>query len=214
LIYATNYGRTYYVKGAKSNVVTVSIPQRYASRFVTYIGPGAFSNCARLLSLNIPESITSIGTNAFDGCSALTSITVDSSNTNLYVTNKTIYNTGNTILYKHYGYRDTVFSIPNTVTTLNGGAFYGSSYIGQIILPANIHTIGSKTFYDCSSLEFAVFTSQLTAFSNPSDNSIFTGTRVSTIYYLKTATLNTDWSGNLFGLPTASVASLLNFTTN
>jgi hypothetical protein len=92
-----------------------------------------------------------------------------------------------------------------------GGAFYGCSNIPLLILPENISDIGSKTFYNCSSLEFVIFTSELTAFTNPNDSTVFSGTNVTTIYYLQTSSLNTTWSGNLFGLPTAPVSSLLQF---
>jgi hypothetical protein len=156
--------------------------------------------------------VISIGSNAFDGCSALNTISVNVSNPYLYVSDKTVYNIDNTILYKHFRYTDSSFSIPDTVTTLVGGAFYGCSNISLLILPENISAIGSKTFYDCSSLEFVVFTSELSAFTNPSDSTIFSETNVTTIYYLQTSSLNTTWSGNLFGLPTAPVSSLLQFS--
>ena len=212
LTYVVSTGRTYTVYGATSALVTVSIPSTYVSRSVAYIGNSAFANYTSLLNVSIPTSIISIGSNAFDGCSALTNVSVNVANPYLYVSNKTIYNIENTILYKHYGYTDTSFSIPDTVTTLVGGAFYGCSNISQMILPENISAIGSNTFYNCSSLDFVVFTSELSAFTNSTDSTIFSGTNVTTIYYLQTSSLNTTWSGNLFGLPTAPVSSLLQFS--
>ena len=212
LTYVVSTGRTYTVYGGSSSLVTVSIPSTYLTRSVAYIGDSAFANYTSLLNVTIPSSVISIGSNAFDGCSALTNVTVNVANPYLYVSNKTIYNIENTILYKHYGYTDTSFSIPDTVTTLVGGAFYGCSSISQMILPENISAIGSNTFYNCSSLDFVVFTSELSAFTNSTDSTIFSGTNVTTIYYLQTSSLNTTWSGNLFGLPTAPVSSLLQFS--
>ena len=43
------------------------------------IGPYAFSGCAGLLSIGIPNSVTNIGTHAFDGCSALMEVVVPES---------------------------------------------------------------------------------------------------------------------------------------
>lgn len=212
LNYSASTGRTYTVYGASSSLVTVSIPSTYVTRSVAYIGDSAFANYTSLLSVSIPSSVISIGSNAFDGCSALNTISVNGSNPYLYVSDKTVYSIDNTILYKHFRYTDSSFSIPDTVTTLIGGAFYGCSNISLLILPENISAIGSKTFYDCSSLEFVVFTSELSAFTNPSDSTIFSETNVTTIYYLQTSSLNTTWSGNLFGLPTAPVSSLLQFS--
>jgi hypothetical protein len=211
LNYSASAGRTYTVYGGSSSLVTVSIPSTYLTRSVAYIGDSAFANYTSLLNVSIPSSVISIGSNAFDGCSALTTISVNVSNPYLYVSDKTVYSIDNTILYKHFRYTDSSFSIPDTVTTLVGGAFYGCSNISLIILPENMSAIGSKTFYNCSSLEFVVFTSELSTFTNPSDSSVFSGTNVTTIYYLQTASLNTTWSGNMFGLPTAPVSSLLQF---
>jgi hypothetical protein len=211
LNYTSSTDRKYTVYGGSSSLVTVSIPSSYLTRSVAYIGNSAFANYTSLLNVSIPSSVISIGSNAFDGCSALTTISVNGSNPYLYVSDKTVYSIDNTILYKHFGYNDSSFSIPDTVTTLVGGAFYGCSNISLLILPENISAIGSKTFYNCSSLEFVVFTSELSAFTNPSDITIFSGTNVTTIYYLQTSSLNTTWSGNLFGLPTAPVSSLLQF---
>ena len=212
LNYSSSAGRTYTVYGGSSTLVTVSIPSTYLTRSVAYIGNNAFANYTSLLTVSIPSSVISIGSNAFDGCSALNTISVNGSNQSLYVSDKTVYSIDNTILYKHFRYTDSSFSIPDTVTTLVGGAFYGCSNISLLILPENISAIGSKTFYDCSSLEFVVFTSELSAFTNPSDSTIFSETNVTTIYYLQTSSLNTTWSGNLFGLPTAPVSSLLQFS--
>jgi len=211
LNYSASTNRTYTVYGGSSSLVTISIPSTYVTRSVAYIGDTAFVNYTSLLNVSIPSSVISIGSNAFDGCSVLTTISVNVSNPYLYVSDKTVYNIDNTILYKHFRYTDSSFSIPDTVTTLVGGAFYGCYNIPLVILPENISNIGSKTFYNCSSLEFVVFTSELSAFTNASDSTIFSGTNVTTIYYLQTSSLNTTWSGNLFGLPTAPVSSLLQF---
>ena len=43
---------------------------------VTSIGVGAFKECSRLTSINIPEGVTSIGDNVFSDCSNLTSIKI------------------------------------------------------------------------------------------------------------------------------------------
>ena len=52
-------------------LVTIDIPGS-----VTNIALYAFSGCTALTSINIPESVTSIGGSSFRGCTGLTSITV------------------------------------------------------------------------------------------------------------------------------------------
>lgn len=55
------------------------IPAEIDGKAVTSIGNGAFSGCAGLTDIDIPNLVTSIGVNAFRGCSGLTTITIPDS---------------------------------------------------------------------------------------------------------------------------------------
>ncbi|MCQ2068160.1 MAG: leucine-rich repeat domain-containing protein [Bacteroidaceae bacterium] len=109
---------------------SIKIPQS-----VTSIGNSAFSGCTGLTSIIIPESVTSIGDGAFDGCNAFPEGV-------LYI---------NDILYKYFGQmpQDTSITVRDGTTRIASGAF--SCYTGwtsiSIIIPESVTSIGDGAFY-------------------------------------------------------------------
>ena len=106
-----------------SNIV---IPKTYNGKAVTGIAAQGFSDCEKLVSITIPDSVTSIGEgafgnnirgDAFSGCTSLTSIT-----------------------------------IPDSVTSIGDYAFYGCDSLISVTIPDSVTSIGSSAFYGCSSL--------------------------------------------------------------
>jgi len=61
----------------------IEIPSTLDGYLVTDIGYSAFSECTRLNSVTIPNSVTTIGSYAFKYCSGLTSVYISSSLTYL-----------------------------------------------------------------------------------------------------------------------------------
>ena len=74
---------TAYVSDANYGIKTANIPEKitYEGKdyTVTCIGRRAFSNCSRLSSVVIPNSVTNIGENAFYDCSRLSSVVIPNS---------------------------------------------------------------------------------------------------------------------------------------
>ena len=116
------------------------------SEGVTNIGARAFGDCIRLTSIFIPNSVISMGDDPFGGCSGLKSIQVQSgnpvydsrNNCNAIIetsTNRLINGCINTI-------------IPNSVTTIGSGAFYGCR-MTSVTIPENVTNIEETAFLFC-----------------------------------------------------------------
>ena len=129
-----------------SGLTSITIPNS-----VTTIGYKAFWGCSRLTSVTIPNSVTSIGDYAFSGCSGLTSVIVESGNTKYDSRencNAIIVTASNKLVA---GCKNTV--IPNSVTSIGYGAFYGCTGLTSITIPNGVTSIGDEAFRNCSGLK-------------------------------------------------------------
>ncbi len=129
-----------------SSLESVTIPNS-----VTNIGGQAFDGCTSLESITIPNSVKTIGNAAFQYCSNLASIKVESGNT-IYDSRdncNAIIETATSKLIA--GCKKTV--IPNSVTTIEYGAFAGCTSLESITIPNSITTIENFAFAECTSLE-------------------------------------------------------------
>lgn len=102
------------------------------------IGDKFAFQCPALHTVNIPDTIESIGVNAFEG-----SIFFDTFNDSSI--NGKIFLNGS----KCYGH----VSIPEGITVIAGGAFYGNENIVSISLPKTLEKIGARSFCGCTSLK-------------------------------------------------------------
>lgn len=116
----------------------------------TSISDSTFMGCSRLTCVTIPRSVTSIGINTLSNCSMLESITVASDNTSYDSRdncNAIIETASNTLIV---GCKNTI--IPNSVTSIGGGAFNGSSSLTTITIPNSVTSISDAAFAGCSGM--------------------------------------------------------------
>lgn len=131
-----------------NGLTSVTIPQS-----VTNIGEGAFLDCNNLTSILIPQNVTSIGGGAFSSCTSLTAINVDENNEYYCSDEGVLFNKNKTELISYPNAKKIeTYVVPESVTKIGDGAFYGHDELVSIDLHEGITTIGLQAFSDCKKL--------------------------------------------------------------
>lgn len=131
----------------------------------------SFYNVCNLINIIIPNSVTEIGGFAFLGCFSLTEIIVLPENQN-YCSDEygVLYSKDKSELISYpAGNARTTFTIPNSVTVIDWGAFYGSCNLKSVIIPSSVTQIGFFAFSSCTSLTSITIPNSVTFI----DNSVF-----------------------------------------
>ena len=114
---------------------------------VTSIGNNAFASCSALTSITIPDSVTSIGNNALDNCKSLTSRTVDENNKYYSSKDGVLFNKDRTVLILYPGSNNRKsYIIPDSVTTIEDGAFESCEFLTGILIPDSVTSIEPNSF--------------------------------------------------------------------
>ena len=186
---------------------------------VITIGGGAFCDCTRLASITIPNSVTGIGTDAFYRCTSLSAITVDALNPSYSSVDGVLFNKTKTTLIQYpLGEAGTVYTMPDSVTSIGGDAFFNCTSLTSVMIPDSVTNIGDSAFSSCTSLTSVTIGTNVTGIAAqaffgctclrgvyfegnaPSaDSSVFSGDSNATVYYLPGTT---GWGTTFGGLPT------------
>jgi hypothetical protein len=129
---------------------------------VTSIGELAFSSCALLRSLVIPNNVTNIGWGAFAGCVGLTNLTLPSNLTRIEesmfggCTGLTSINIPNSVTFiEWYAFEKCglkSITIPASITNIQQGLFSGCANLTNVVIPATITYLAEDVFSGCTSL--------------------------------------------------------------
>lgn len=118
-----------------ANLINIEIPES-----VTSIDSYAFRNCTNLTTIEIPESVTSIGGDAFASCTNLTSIKIPENVTRISIG----------MFYECTNLAN--IEIPASVTHIGYYAFGYCTSLTNIEIPKNVTSIGGVAFRGCTSL--------------------------------------------------------------
>ena len=150
-----------------SSLTSVTIPDS-----VTTIGVQAFYDCDSLTSVTIGNSVTTIGNYAFYSCTKLTSVTIGNSVTTIGEAafrscsslkefkgkfaadnGRCLIQNNTLIAYANAsGSTYASYTIPDSVTTIKGAAFYNCYNLVSVTIPDSVTTIGVSAFSNCDSL--------------------------------------------------------------
>lgn len=133
--------------GCKS-LASITIPEG-----VTLIDGLAFRDCEKLTSFKIPASCDSIGTAAFGGCYGLAAFEVADGNTRYSASDGILYSHSTTLAAYPQGKKDSSLTIPDQVTAIGEGAFYGDRTLSLVTLPASAVELQRYSFAFCEKLK-------------------------------------------------------------
>lgn len=109
--------------------------------------PGCAFMYAAIESVTIPAGITEISDFAFGGCPNLKAINVEADNSNYCSVDGVLFNKDKTALMQYpIGKEDAAYTVPDTVTSILGGAFCYAESLTDITLPDFLTTIEEEAF--------------------------------------------------------------------
>ena len=128
------------------------------SKSITEIRDSAFQKCSALEELSIPESVVNIAEDAFWGCFALRAFDIDINNPAYFSeSDGCIYNKEQSVFVLYpLGRLQNDFVIPNSVTVIADGSFFGCKTLESVTIGDNVEYIGNSSFFDCTSLKTVI----------------------------------------------------------
>lgn len=154
-------------------------------------GSSCFWGCPKLTSIIIPDKVETIGWSAFDNCESLEtvyigsgvseiddyaflrspklqSITVSSSNKSFCDIDGVLFNKSKTSILCYPAMHGDIYTIPETVKTIEIACFAYLESLKQVVLPYGLETISYSAFEFCSNLNIKNFPKTITSFKDRS----------------------------------------------
>ncbi len=117
----------------------------------------AFMDCRSLKSIYIPKNVNYIGYLAFANCKSLKSIDVDKNNPNFTSADGVVFSKPLDVLIVYpEGKPERSYDVPNSVKSVESGAFFSCGTLEKIDLPKGLNSIGMCSFDGCKNLKNVV----------------------------------------------------------
>lgn len=118
---------------------------------VVKIGRRAFAGCG-LTGVTIPGSVARIGAFAFEGCAELADIRVNPGNESFMSAGGVLLSRDGTRLLCCPRGKTGVYAVPDSVTEIGEGAFWGCERLTAVTIPGSAAVIGADAFGECRGL--------------------------------------------------------------
>ncbi len=119
---------------------------------VTTIKDGAFLNCKSLQIAEIGSGLKNVGMYIFGACPKLYLISVNKDNKYFATSDKMLVSYDKKSLIQYAGNTNSV-KIPDYITSVMSGAFFGLTNINEVIIPNSVTNIDSYAFSGCLQLK-------------------------------------------------------------
>ena len=119
---------------------------------VLRIGYRAFSDCDKLSAIIIPASVREIGDVLFESSNNLLAITVHPNNLFFSSLDGVLFDKTQTRIIQFPLGRAGAYAVPETVRSIEDGAFYACYYLSNVTLSASVTNIGDFAFQFCVGL--------------------------------------------------------------
>ncbi len=129
---------------------------------VIIVGSNAFRGCTHLTVLSLGKDVIWFDAGAIAGCSSLAEFRVNNENTSFAVIDGVLFNKEKTDLYLYPSGKAGAYTVPDSVTMIDGYAFIYSQKITSITFSDSVKTIDEYAFasqsdlypeYGCAALE-------------------------------------------------------------
>ena len=120
------------------------------------IGSCAFSHCTSLRAMAIPSTVKIIKSNTFFECSALRHVSISEGVIEIrrqaFSNCRALEQINTVSVHDFYDENAGEFKLPQSIETIEGGAFWGCTSLVSIQLPMSITFIDEYTFFECRGL--------------------------------------------------------------
>ena len=147
----------------------LNVPSFVLNRYtVTAIADNAFENNQEIIRLTLPNSVATLGSGALSGCIRLTDIVLENNNPYFAFKDGVLFGKEGEDLTKLIFYTAkntaTSYMIPDGITEVAVGAFYGNGYLKNVTIGKDVTVVGDRVFVACLSLQNIYVHEENTAF--------------------------------------------------